>query len=85
MDVPVGGAKGGIRLDPKKYSPSGARVPRHPRRYVFELTQEDFIGPGLDVRRPTWVPTAGDGLDCRHLQASSLGELDALGCVTANR
>lgn len=50
VDVPFGGAKGGIRIDPKTLT-KGQRE-RVTRRYTYELMRKNFIGPGIDVPAP---------------------------------
>ena len=42
-DIPFGGGKGGIAMDPKKYSKG--EVERATRRYTLELIKKGFIGP----------------------------------------
>src|SRR5205814_10081233 len=46
--LPLGGAKGGIRLDPTKYSRS--EIQRITRRYTVEII--NFIGPESDIPAP---------------------------------
>ena len=64
MDIPFGGAKGGVICDPKKLS--RGELERMTRRYTTEIINE--IGPEKDIPAPD-VGTDGarDGLDLRHL------------------
>ena len=48
VNLPFGGAKGGIRIDPKLYSP--AELERVTRRYTSELG--GLIGPQVDIPAP---------------------------------
>lgn len=50
VDIPFGGAKGGICLDPLQYSSS--EIESLIRRYTLELTRKGFIGPTIDVPGP---------------------------------
>ncbi len=81
VNVPFGGAKGGIKIAKWKFSDS--ELERLTRRYTFELIKKNFIGPGQDVPAPDF------GTSSREMSwiadtygAVVSGELNALGCVT---
>jgi glutamate dehydrogenase (NAD(P)+) len=81
VDVPFGGAKGGLCVNPAAYSLG--ELERITRRYTFELARKKFIGPGIDVPAPDYGSGAREmsWIVDTYLQLNT-GELDGLGCVT---
>ena len=81
VDVPFGGAKGAIRINPKKYTLE--QLERITRRYTAELIRKNFIGPGVDVPAPDYgtgpreMAWIADTYGSYHP-----GQIDAIGCVT---
>jgi glutamate dehydrogenase (NAD(P)+) len=81
VDVPFGGAKGAIRIDPRNTPVE--RLERITRRYAAELIKKNFIGPAIDVPAPDYGsgPREMAWIADTYVQFHP-GEIDALGCVT---
>ena len=81
-DIPFGGAKGGIAIDPKTFSK--AELERVTRRYTMELIKKNFIGPQIDCLGPdmgtneqvmTWIKDT-------YVSWKGAEDINAEGCCT---
>jgi glutamate dehydrogenase (NAD(P)+) len=81
VNVPFGGAKGGVRIDPKAHSP--AFLERVTRRLTVELLKKRFIGPDVDVPAPDVGTGPREmGWIADTYKHHGPDTLSALGCVT---
>lgn len=81
VDVPFGGAKGGIKINPRELGVS--QIEAITRRYASELIKRNMLGPGMDVPAPdmgtgpremAWIK---DTYEAFHPQ-----DVNSLACVT---
>lgn len=81
VNVPFGGSKGGLVLNPKKYDEEA--LEKITRRFAFELMKKDYIHPSINVPAPdmgtgeremAWIAST--------YAAHRSDDIDHLACVT---
>ena len=81
VDVPFGGAKGGVRINPWEYTPG--QLEKITRRYTTELVRRNFIGPSIDVPAPDYGTGSREMAWIYDTYRTFHGDdIDAAGCVT---
>lgn len=81
VDVPFGGAKGGVKINPWEYTPEQRE--KITRRYTAELVKRNFIGPAIDVPAPDYGTGAQEmAWIYDTYRTFKDADIDAAGCVT---
>ncbi|MCW3124432.1 MAG: glutamate dehydrogenase [Bacteroidetes bacterium] len=81
VDVPFGGAKGGIKISPRNTPPEVIEAVT--RRYTSELIKKNFIGPGIDVPAPDYGTGEKEmAIIMDTYMTMKPGDVDGYACVT---